>query len=198
MAHVHRWVCGTQRVVAQGDLALTITVLQFLSMSAVSLWVALSVQVRLIPICCLPTHTSFARTTQFRRRRQAELHRGGANDGGGKTGPRHPATLELSKLKAQLESARAQGKDLVVKNMLLTNALNDVKSKAQRLLVENFYVATRSAGLLDSYEEQITLVGTAPVPALSLCRVIDGSFEPLLTALSSVLLSLSVNLCESL
>jgi len=106
--------------------------------------------------------------------------------------------LELSKLKAQLESARAQGKDLVVKNMLLTNALNDVKSKAQRLLVENFYVATRSAGLLDSYEEQITLVGTAPVPALSLCRVIDGSFEPLLTALSSVLLSLSVNLCESL
>jgi len=65
---------------------------------------------------------------------------------------------ELAKVKISLEGKRGEATEAHRTNTLLTNTLTEVKSKAQRLLVENFYVATRSAGLLDSYEEQITQV----------------------------------------
>jgi len=54
---------------------------------------------------------------------------------------------QVAQLQLKVEANKAQAKDLVLKNLLLTTTLNDVRAKAQRLLVENFYVATRSAGI---------------------------------------------------
>jgi len=52
-----------------------------------------------------------------------------------------------------LKAQRQEGKDRETK---LQTDLNEVKAKLQKTLVDNFFVATRSATLLDHYEDQLS------------------------------------------
>ena len=60
---------------------------------------------------------------------KAELHGGSRSQSnpGGKD--------EISRLRTQLEQARAQSKDMVVKNMLLTTTLNEARCRAHDAVI---------------------------------------------------------------
>jgi len=139
------------------------------AVSSISLWVALSVQAELHKV------------EMQRQAQQISLASGGDGKGDvdGKHNSKAARTLkkklhekntELRRLK--MESAN-NVKELRETNTLLNKEISEVKAKAKNQLVENFYVSTRAAALLDTYEDQISTMRTTGIASAAYLPVLD-------------------------